>query len=83
MLVIPASVLVDWLVHRYILPWPAILGVVIILAGFFALVFSEGFEVFYSRQHKSPTHLAPDHRPKVSKWKRVFNRDRLIRILIF
>ena len=46
-LVIPVSVLVDWLVHDYILDWEAILGTVGILCGFFLLVFSETWEMLY------------------------------------
>lgn len=59
MLVVPVSVMVDWLVHGYILPWQAILGIIVILAGFFGLVFSECAEIFC--WHGPPTHL--DHEP--------------------
>ena len=51
-LVVPASVVVDWLVHHYILPWPAILGIISILFGFFFLVVSEAIQAVYWHKTK-------------------------------
>ena len=45
MLAIPASVLVDWLIKDYILPWHSFVGVVVILIGFFGLVMSPFWEM--------------------------------------
>ena len=55
-LVVPASVVVDWLVYHYILPWPAVLGTISILLGFFFLVISEAVQTFYwHRTEDSPS----------------------------
>ena len=88
-LVIPASVVVDWLTNHYVLPWAAILGVIVILLGFFALVFSEGFEAFHS--HKNPAHqptIPHDHAINIAptnkqgKWSRHFTWRKLLQYII-
>ena len=56
MLAIPASVGVDGVRNGYILPWKAILGIVGILIGFFALIFSESIEhLYWNRKHEKST----------------------------
>ena len=50
-LTVPASVVVDWLVRRYLLPWQAFLGIAIILIGFFSLIFSEYWGSRYHDNH--------------------------------
>ena len=91
MLVIPASVVVDWMVHHYLLPWPAILGVVIILLGFFGLVFSEAFEALYHNKQECPTHppsseyainTAPINTAPGNKWRRHLTGKKLLRYVI-
>ena len=56
-MVIPASVVVDWLANNYILPWPAILGIISICSGFFFLVFSEAAEIFYWHKAENSSNL--------------------------
>lgn len=43
-LVIPASVMGDWLIKHYLLTWQAFIGTALIIVGFFCLVISELFE---------------------------------------
>ncbi len=45
MLVLPTTVILDWILKGYILPWQAFVGVAGILVGFFILVFSEYWEL--------------------------------------
>ena len=51
---VPVSMVVDWLVNHNLLPWQGIVGVVMIVIGFFALIISEAFEEFYLNRHASP-----------------------------
>ena len=44
-LTVPTSVIVDWLVHRFFLPWQALLGIATILVGFTMIVISEYWEI--------------------------------------
>ena len=40
-LAVPSSVLVDWIVHGYVLPWPAFVGIGVILVSFVGFTVSE------------------------------------------
>ncbi len=45
MLVLPATVFLDWMLKGYILSWQAFLGVAGIVVGFVLLVLSEAWQV--------------------------------------
>ena len=63
-------VLVDWLVHHKLLDWEAYFGITLILCGFFALVFSESWEILYwqKREHRMVP-ASPDPRLSIAERK--------------
>ncbi len=52
-LAIPGSVLVDWMINHYVLPWQAFVGVAILLGGFLILIFCEYWEESHTHDHTS------------------------------
>ena len=50
-LAIPASVIVDWLVQKYLLPWQAFIGIGLIILGFAGFAFSEFLTAWREQKH--------------------------------
>ena len=50
-LVLPSTVILDWILKGYVLPWQAFVGISGILLGFFMLVLSEYWQL---RREHSP-----------------------------
>ena len=52
-LVIPASVIVDWMVQKYLLPWQSFIGIGLIIIGFGGLTFSEFYTALREHKHEA------------------------------
>ena len=58
MLVTPCSVLVDWLVHNFLLTWPAFFGMGLILVGFGGFVVSQYIQSKRNTLPERPGHTS-------------------------
>ena len=52
-LAIPASVIVDWLVQKYLLPWQAFIGIGLIVLGFGGFASSEFFHAWEEQKREA------------------------------
>ena len=49
---IPASVIVDWMVQKYLLPWQAFIGIGLIVLGFTGFAFAEFLTAWREQKHE-------------------------------
>ena len=49
---IPASVIVDWLVQKYLLPWQAFIGIGLIILGFMGFAIAEFLAAWREQKHE-------------------------------
>ena len=49
---IPTSVIVDWMVQKYLLPWQAFIGIGLIILGFAGFAFAEFLTAWREQKHE-------------------------------
>ena len=49
---IPVSVIVDWMVQKYLLPWQAFIGIGLIVLGFAGFAFAEFLTAWREQKHE-------------------------------
>ena len=49
---IPASVIVDWMVQKYLLPWQAFIGIGLIVLGFAGFAIAEFLTAWREQKHE-------------------------------